>query len=135
MVVPIHQQNRINIETSHIIEKGWGEEIIFANNSSFCGKILRYKGVNLSSFHFHLEKHERFYIYSGFFKLTTIDPETAKSITHNLIPGMVIDIRPGVVHQIQSCQAGDIFEVSTVDRYSDTYRIAPGDSQSKKEEL
>jgi hypothetical protein len=27
-------------QTSEIVEKGWGKEIIFANNSEYCGKIL-----------------------------------------------------------------------------------------------
>ena len=39
------------------VKKGWGEEVIFATNDLYCGKLLKMKPGKEMSMHFHLKKH------------------------------------------------------------------------------
>ena len=38
--VPLPGSKKSKKQSSEIVEKGWGKEIIFANNPEYCGKIL-----------------------------------------------------------------------------------------------
>ena len=50
-----------------VVEKEWGREIWMANNLlyNYCGKILQIDQGCTPSLHFHLQKHETFYITKG----------------------------------------------------------------------
>lgn len=129
-----------------IIEKGWGREIIIANepcrkesrgftgeNCGFSGKILHFdKAGSKSSMHFHVDKTEYFYINKGSFSLTTIDPITAKEQKDTLVEGVCIFLSRGTVHQIAALEDNsEIIEIATHDKVYDSVRIRPGDSQKK----
>lgn len=118
------------IKTPTIIPKGWGEEIVIANNTNYCGKILAFDKDAKISMHFHMIKDETWFIYSGKFTLKTIDTETADHHTQTLNEGDVIRILPGTPHQLVCLEEGDIFEVSTQHFDNDSYRIWKGDSQN-----
>ena len=47
-------------EQAEIVKKGWGSEIIFANNEKYCGKVLHFKKGAKFSMHFHKEKEETY---------------------------------------------------------------------------
>lgn len=112
-----------------IVSKGWGEELILHNDIDYGGKILRFKQGGRSSFHFHIQKAESFYVNKGRFNLNYIDTSNANRHTVHLSEGMIIDIEPGTPHQLISIDEGEIFEASTTHYDSDSYRIEKGDSQ------
>lgn len=116
-----------------IIEKGWGREIIFANDirQSYCGKIMEFdrRGAE-TSLHFHIRKHETFYVLDGRFEIITHDRATGEKRTIGLDEGRALKIMPGMTHKIV-CKTGmgRIVEVSSHDSPDDSYRVEPGDSQ------
>ena len=107
------------------VEKDWGYEIWLANNEkeNYCGKILRIKEGFSSSMHFHMDKHETFYILRGQCKLTTIDTATTTNITVDLLEGNCYTIDRLVPHQVQAITDCDIIESSTFHRDEDSYRV------------
>lgn len=116
-------------DSSETVPKGWGHEIIFANNPMYCGKILHFDADKKCSMHFHLNKDETWYVASGRFRMRWIDTDHATQHETILKPGMVVRNRPGEPHQLEALEAGDIFEVSTTHEDADSYRVAPGNSQ------
>ena len=121
-----------NGQTKHhaeFVEKGWGHEVIFVNNDSYCGKILHFNKGAKFSMHFHLIKKESWYIYTGKFIFKYINTTNATIITQELSKGDVITNEIGQPHQIICEEEGDIFEVSTHHEDSDSYRVFKGDSQ------
>lgn len=111
-----------------IIEKKWGCEIIL-HNSDYCGKILKFKKDAKFSMHFHIIKHETWYINKGMFQLTWIDPTDATAHVDVLGPGNIIEIEQGDPHQLIALSDGEIFEASSTHYDSDSYRILKGDNQ------
>lgn len=112
-----------------IVEKGWGNELIWATNDKYCGKLLRFKNDSKSSMHFHREKDETWYVLTGEFILNTVDTHDGKVSSQRLKPGSIVRIPPLKPHQLECIEEGTIIEVSTPDSVEDNYRIAPGDSQ------
>ncbi len=55
------------VKKPKVVEKRWGSEIWFANSHvhDYCGKILKINKSDSSSMHYHLDKHETFYILKG----------------------------------------------------------------------
>jgi mannose-6-phosphate isomerase-like protein (cupin superfamily) len=109
--------------------KAWGWEDWIVNNDKYCAKILHFHKGAKFSLHFHLEKHETWYVASGFFQLIFIDTTNGKQCEMNLPEGHIITIPQGLPHQLIAMEDGNIFEASTPHKESDSYRIAPGDSQ------
>lgn len=114
---------------SEFVLKGWGNEIIFANNERYCGKLLNFTGGKKFSMHYHLLKEETWYVTKGSFNLHWIDPATAKVHVERLEVGDVIHNLPGHPHQLEALEESTIFEVSTQHFDYDSYRVFPGDSQ------
>lgn len=112
---------------SHIVKKGWGEEIWFVNNDEYCGKILRFDMGRRFSMHYHLDKKESWYIAKGSFISSWIDTE--KGITHSEIlrVGDSVTNERGAPHQMEALEPSEIFEVSTPHKDSDSYRVYKGD--------
>jgi hypothetical protein len=113
-------------ETPIIVPKGWGKEIIFANNAEYCGKILCFEKGKKFSMHYHLKKKETWYVLSGLFILTFID--TANGIFYNEIikKGDIITNERGEPHQLEALENAEIAEVSTEHFDDDSYRIWKG---------
>lgn len=112
------------------IPKGWGSELIIENNDMYCGKILIFKEGCKFSMHYHLEKDETWYVNSGEFIYRWIDTDNANVHEELLTPGDVVRQRPGQPHQLEAKTPGEIFEVSTHHKDSDSYRVWAGDSQN-----
>lgn len=117
----------------NIIEKGWGREIIFADNNMYCGKLLVFdKTGSKGSMHYHLNKHETWYVNQGSFKLYLINPENASLSYIHLYTGDRWVNERGFPHQLEALEDNSIiFEVSTSDDSHDSYRVLPGDSQNE----
>ena len=114
-----------------IVEKAWGREIIFANNDKYCGKLLIHdKAGSKGSMHFHMKKHETFYIQKGMFKIHWIETKDASKNDIILKEGDVWVNEPGMPHQIEALEDNStIIEVSTTHYDNDSYRVIPGDGQ------
>ena len=111
------------------IEKGWGNELIWATNDKYCGKLLHFKNDTKFSMHFHAEKDETWYVLTGKFIVHWINTKTAEKYSTKLGPGSIWRNEPLVPHQLECIEAGTIIEVSTPDSVEDNYRVMPGDSQ------
>lgn len=114
---------------STIVQKGWGHEVIFVNNESYCGKILHFNKGGRFSMHYHLKKKETWYVASGKFLFKYINTTNADVCEMKLKIGDTITNEIGEPHQIICEEEGDIFEVSTHHEDCDSYRVIKGDSQ------
>jgi mannose-6-phosphate isomerase-like protein (cupin superfamily) len=112
------------------VEKGWGNETIFATNDKYCGKLLTFKENAKFSMHFHSEKDETWYVLSGAFVVEWIDTKDASRHEKILNVGDVWHNPPLVPHRLTCHAEGTIIEVSTPDSIQDNYRVLPGDSQN-----
>ena len=118
-----------------IVEKAWGREIIFANyggeHVNYCGKLLIHdQAGSRGSMHFHMRKHETFYVQQGKFKIRWIDVTNAKINEEILEIGDTWTNEPGRPHQIEALVNNSIIiEVSTFHEDRDSYRIMKGDGQ------
>ena len=112
-----------------VVQKGWGNEVIFANNEKYCGKLLNFKSGSKFSMHYHIAKDETWYVAKGTFVLYWIDPKTAEQHSETIGVGDVIRNYPGHPHQLEALEDSTIFEVSTQHFDHDSYRVSPGDSQ------
>ena len=53
------------------IDKGWGYEIVWANNDKYCGKLLIFENIGAkTSLVFHKEKRKSWFVNAGKFKIT-----------------------------------------------------------------
>jgi mannose-6-phosphate isomerase-like protein (cupin superfamily) len=113
-------------QTREIVEKGWGKEIIFANNSEYCGKILCFEKGKKFSMHYHLRKKETWFISKGRFILNWIQPDIGKIHSEYLNVGDVVTNERGEAHQLVALEDGEVFEVSTEHYDEDSFRIYKG---------
>ena len=113
-------------QTSQIVEKGWGKEIIFANNPEYCGKILCFEKGKKFSMHYHLRKKETWYVAKGRFMLHWIQPDIGKFHSEYLEVGDVITNERGEAHQLIALEDSEVFEVSTEHYDEDSFRIYKG---------
>jgi len=114
---------------SGYVKKGWGNELIWATNDKYCGKLLRFNEGARFSMHFHSEKDESWYVLSGKFKVICINTANASQYEQDLNAGDVWHNPPLLPHQIICIEEGTIIEVSTPDSVEDNYRVMKGDSQ------
>ena len=114
-----------NTTATHI-EKRWGHEIWFANNEEedYCGKELFIKEECHTSMHFHLKKHEVFYILEGELYLELIDADTGEYSHIILSNGEKYEIKQGQPHQLIAHNGSvRLIEASTFHKNSDSYRV------------
>ena len=116
-------------EEAETINKGWGSEIIFANNELYCGKLLNFDKGSRFSMHFHMKKDETWYVAEGTIRLNWIDTTNANKRSEIVREGGVVRNRPGEPHQVEALSDAVIFEVSTTHFDEDSYRVERGDSQ------
>jgi len=121
----------MNLQTKGQVKKGWGFEIVFANNDKYCGKLLVFDKVGAkTSLVFHKDKAKSWFINAGKFKIKFIDISTGEVKEVILEEGKTVDFGPLSPHQIEALEANSIiFEVGTADYIEDRFRLAPGDTQ------
>jgi len=111
------------------VEKGWGYELHIHNDDGYCSKILHFNKGAAFSTHFHLKKHETWFVASGYLILMIIDTKDATKKQYELHQGDVIIIPQGTPHKLLALEESEIFEASTLDDSRDSYRVEKGDSQ------
>ena len=126
----------MNLQQLGKIDKGWGFEIIFANNDRYCGKLLVFERAGAkTSLVFHKEKRKSWFVNAGRFKVKYIDVATGEVKEAVLEEGKTADFAELGPHQVEALVANSIiFEVGTADFVEDRFRLAPGDSQTKPSE-
>ena len=122
----------MNLQTLGKVDKGWGFEIVFANNDKYSGKLLVFDRVGAkTSLVFHQEKSKSWFINSGKFKITFIDVTTGEIKQSELSEGQTAEFGKLGPHQVEALEPNSIiFEVGTADYVEDRFRLAPGDSQT-----
>jgi len=115
------------------VDKGWGFELVFANNDKYCGKLLVFDQAGAkTSLVFHKEKAKSWFVNAGRFKISCIDVATGELKQSELSEGQTADLGQLGPHQIEALVANSIiFEVGTADYVEDRFRLAPGDTQTK----
>lgn len=111
---------------SKFVEKDWGYEIWMANNreENYCGKILKIHEGYKSSMHYHLKKHETFYILSGQLKVELIYTKSGNTGYKILKKGDTMEIERGQPHQLIAYDGSvEFIETSTFHEDSDSYRV------------
>lgn len=114
---------------SQSVRKGWGSELVLCNNEEFCGKVLFLDEGAKFSMHFHRDKREVFHVQMGRLALTYIDTTDASKHVLELHCGDTVEIPRLAPHQLYAHENSAVFEFSTHHEDSDSYRVAPGDSQ------
>jgi len=118
---------RANIYEPKRVEKSWGFELWIANTEKYCGKLLHVMPTKKCSLHFHVLKHETFYIHSGKVLMTLIHKDGLKEDIM-MYPGDTLEVPRGLVHRFQAIDTEvDIYEFSTEHFDSDSYRVDKGD--------
>lgn len=117
-------------QLSGYVKKGWGNELIWATNERYCGKLMNFNTGSKFSMHFHKDKDESWYILKGKFIVKYIDTNDASIYTKELNEGDIWRNKPLLPHQLICIEAGTIIEVSTPDSIEDNYRVMPGNSQN-----
>ena len=123
----------MNLQTLGKVDKGWGYEIVWANNDKYCGKLLIFERAGAkTSLVFHKEKAKSWFVNAGKFKIKFIDVSTGEMKEAVLEEGQTADFGQLGPHQIESLMPNSIiFEVGTGDYVEDRFRLAPGDTQTK----
>ena len=126
----------MNLQTLGKVDKGWGFEIVFANNEKYCGKILVFERVGAkTSLVFHREKRKSWFVNEGKIRVTWTDVGTGELKQAELEAGKTADFAEMSPHQVEALEPNTvIFEVGTTDIIEDRFRLQPGDTQTKKPE-
>lgn len=111
------------------VEKSWGHEIWLANNEKedYCGKILLIKEGHHSSMHFHLDKHETFYVLEGTLRVDMLrdrnNPD-AHPFTMTIQKGESMEMKREQTHMLMA-DGGDVtlIEISKFHRDEDSHRL------------
>ncbi|MBU1082717.1 MAG: cupin domain-containing protein [Spirochaetes bacterium] len=113
------------VEKLVVVPKSWGYEKWIVNNDDYCGKILYFAAGHSCSFHYHIHKHETFYLQSGkmviYLGYDTKRPIVDKQFM--LLPGQVMTIKPTLVHRMTAIEDSELFEFSTHHEDDDSYRL------------
>jgi len=115
------------------VDKGWGYEIVWANNEKYSGKLLVFEHVGAkTSLVLHKERRKSWFVNAGKFKVTFVDVANGEMKTAELNEGQTVDLLELSPHQLEALLPNSIiFEVGTADQIEDRIRLAPGDSQKK----
>lgn len=109
------------------VEKTWGYELWFINNSLYCGKMLSIDKGKWSSegrYHYHKIKDETFFVIEGILLLDWVD-ETNAVHTEALTKYKSFRIKPGIKHRFTTVSKNGckFVEAATTHSEEDSYRV------------
>jgi len=107
------------------VKKIWGHETWLANNHEhdYCGKILHINAGHGSSMHYHMDKHETFYVLKGELELELLDTTDGEKALVCIQEGEGYVIEQGQPHKLTASIDTDIIEISTFHRDEDSHRL------------
>lgn len=100
----------------------WADILWTAVNRGYAGKKIFFKKGNNSSFHFHCQKNETYFIHSGKL-LLRFRAGKGEDRFFVLKPGQAVDIPPGLMHQAGGLEDTIVIEASSRDRDSDAFLV------------
>jgi mannose-6-phosphate isomerase len=100
------------IAMQRVVEKPWGKEITFAEESFYTGKILEVEKNKRLSYHYHEEKLETLFVISG--KIHCI----IEDVEYIFETGKTLRFEPGIKHRIEALEDSTLVEVSTFEEGS-----------------
>jgi len=103
--VKVRQQGRV-------VDKPWGHEEIFAETTSYVGKILFVREGEALSLQYHELKEETLRVLDGSLELVLGLGLDALE-THQLEAGAVFHVAPGTLHRMTATSDCTLLEVST----------------------
>ena len=112
------------LHTPKTVEKPWGREIWFADQSAYAGKILEVKKGCRLSLQYHERKTETLYLQSGKMLLTFRPLSHGEAPAASLValadqsvwlPGRTVHIPVGTIHRFEALEDSVLLEVSTPD--------------------
>ena len=109
------------------VDKDWGYEIWMANNKEedYCGKILHINSNSSTSMHFHVKKHETFYVTKGTLCLHIMNTQTTESSPRYIEKGQTFELSRAIPHKLEAFDNPvEIIEISTFHEDSDSYRVS-----------
>lgn len=122
------------------VSKGWGYELIAANNQQYCGKILHFVAGKKCSLHMHLVKKEHFFNLDGEIEIFYSDDAekirwalSKNKDVYNFLERIVLQqnqtfaVPVGRIHQMRAIKHTNLMEVSTHDEPEDSIRLIKGD--------
>ena len=126
----------MNLQPLGKLDKGWGYEIVWANNDRYSAKLLVFEKAGAkTSLVFHKEKRKSWFVNAGKFKVTYIDVANGDIKQAILEEGKTADFAELGPHQVEALVANSIiFEVGSPDYIEDRFRLSPGDSQKQTSE-
>jgi mannose-6-phosphate isomerase len=95
-----------------IVEKPWGRELWVAHTEKYAFKIIELKAGTRSSLQYHVRKHEHIYVDSGVLRMEWED-EAGNMLMLTLLPGDVVENKPGRKHRAIAVEDVRLLEVST----------------------
>ena len=107
-----------------IVEKPWGREIWYADQTAYAGKVLEVKKGRRLSLQYHERKTETLYLLSGkalltFRPIASAEIPEAIQVTpadqHVWLPGQTIHIPVRTIHRFEAIEDSVLLEVSTPD--------------------
>jgi len=109
-----------------IVAKDWGKEVWLVNNEqeNYCSKILEINAGQKSSMHFHVIKHETFYVQQGILLVGFYDLRTMERSEVEVRAGESLEIDRMQAHQLIAKDKNVVLlETSTFHREEDSYRV------------
>jgi mannose-6-phosphate isomerase len=110
--------------TPKIVEKPWGREIWYADQSAYAGKVLEVKKGCRLSLQYHERKTETLYLLSGKVLLTFRAIAAGESPSASLVsaadqrvwlPGQTVHIPVRTIHRFEALEDSVLIESSTPD--------------------
>ncbi|MBI2042694.1 MAG: hypothetical protein HYT21_03055 [Candidatus Nealsonbacteria bacterium] len=100
----------------------WADILWTMVNRAYAGKKIFFKKGNNSSFHFHCQKKETYFVHSGKLLLRF---RAGKGEDKYLAvdPGQAADIPPGLIHQAGGLEDTVVIEISTRDYDNDAFLV------------
>ena len=112
------------MHTPKIVEKPWGREIWYADQSAYAGKLLEVKKGCRLSLQYHERKTETLYLLSGKVLLTFRALAAGESPSASLVsaadqrvwlPGQAVHIPVRTIHRFEALEDSVLIESSTPD--------------------
>lgn len=110
--------------TPKIVEKPWGREIWYGDQSAYAGKVLEVRQGRRLSLQYHERKTETLYLLSGKVLLTyrplAVGEKPAASLVTPAdqrvwLPGQALHIPARTIHRFEALEDSVLLEVSTPD--------------------
>ncbi len=107
-----------------IVEKPWGREVWYADQSAYAGKVLEVKQSRRLSLQYHERKTETLYLLSGKVLLTFRPIASGETPSASLVtaadqrvwlPGQALHVPVRTIHRFEALEDSVLLEVSTPD--------------------